>query len=80
MFQNFFSLTIVGLIIHAWPTSASDGFIPPPVTANTSWSTQGSWVDADIAVVHATRLEPKQLHLVMIMLTTVAMMGLMQPV
>ena len=46
-------------------------------------------VDADIAVMgltqtllHATRLEPKQLHVVMIMLmvTRVGMMGLMQPV
>ena len=46
-------------------------------------------MDADIAVMglmqtllHAKRLEPKQLHVVMIMLmvTRVGMMGLMQPV
>ena len=46
-------------------------------------------VDADIAVMglmqtmlHAKKLEPKQLHVVMIMLmvTRVGMMGLMQPV
>ena len=66
----------VGLIIHAWLTSASGGFIPPPVTASTEWISQGR----DIAAVHAKRLEPKELRLVMIMMTTVAMMGLMQPV
>ena len=75
-FPKCFPSTFVGLIIHAWFTSASDGFIPPPVTASTGWSSQGR----DIAAVHAKRLEPKELHLVMIMMTTVAMMGLMQPV
>ena len=61
------------MIIHALPSSDN----PPPVTENTSVSKHGRWVDADM--VNATRLEPQQLHGVMIMLmvTRMAMIGLL---
>ena len=61
MSPNCFPSTSVGLIIHAPPDSVYvAGSRPPPVTAYTSWSRHGRWVDADM--VNATRLESQQLH------------------
>ena len=69
----FLPSTNIGVIIHALPVSDN----PPPVTENTSVIKHGRWVDADM--VNATRLEPQQLHVVMIMLmvTRMAMIGLL---
>ena len=63
--MNFLPSTSVGAMIHGMAYLPSFG-IPPPVTANTPLSKHGRWVEADM--VNATRLEPQQLHGVMIML------------
>ena len=66
---NFVPLTSVVDKIHAYPfATVADGSSPPPVTAKALLMTHGRCSDA---MVHGKRLEPKLMHVVMIMLMAI---------
>ena len=69
------------MIIHAKPEhgSSTDGLMPPPVTENTGTSSHGVRNMVNARRLDSTRLEPQQLHTVMIMpmVTRMAMIRLL---